>query len=72
MVRNYPREGKFPSFASKASNLDVGSGGSLVSAAVMLKNGMVEEGRIRDHVFTHGAWRDSITHSILEGEWGGS
>ncbi|MEY9934253.1 ribosomal-protein-alanine N-acetyltransferase [Catenulispora sp. GP43] len=39
------------------------------SAAVMSRNGMVEEGRIRDHVFTHGAWRDSITHVILEGEW---
>jgi RimJ/RimL family protein N-acetyltransferase len=42
---------------------------NLASSAVMTKNGMVEEGRIRDHVFTHGAWRDSITHSILEGEW---
>jgi RimJ/RimL family protein N-acetyltransferase len=42
---------------------------NLASAAVMTKNGMSEEGRIRDHMFTHGAWRDSITHSILEGEW---
>lgn len=42
---------------------------NLASAAVMLKNGMTEEGRIRDHVFTHGAWRDSVTHSILESEW---
>ena len=42
---------------------------NLASAAVMLKNGMSEEGRIRDHVFTHGAWRDSVTHSILEAEW---
>lgn len=42
---------------------------NLASAAVMLKNGMIEEGRIRDHVFTHGAWRDSVTHSILESEW---
>jgi ribosomal-protein-alanine N-acetyltransferase len=42
---------------------------NLASAAVMTKNGMIEEGRIRDHVFTHGAWRDSVTHSILEGGW---
>ncbi|MEV7782834.1 GNAT family protein [Kitasatospora sp. NPDC088351] len=30
---------------------------------------MTEDGRIRDHVFVHGAWRDSITYSILEHEW---
>jgi RimJ/RimL family protein N-acetyltransferase len=42
---------------------------NLASAAVMLKNGMIEEGRIRDHVFTHDARRDSVTHSILESEW---
>lgn len=42
---------------------------NLASAAVMLKNGMMEEGRIRDHVFTHGAWRDSVVHSILEDDW---
>lgn len=42
---------------------------NLASATVMLKNGMVEEGRIRDHVHTHGAWRDSVAHSILESEW---
>ncbi|GAA2035260.1 hypothetical protein GCM10009839_39910 [Catenulispora yoronensis] len=39
------------------------------SARAMSGNGMVEEARIRDHVFTHGAWRDSITHVILEDEW---
>jgi RimJ/RimL family protein N-acetyltransferase len=42
---------------------------NLASAAAMSRNGMVEEARIRDHVFTHGAWRDSITHVILEDEW---
>lgn len=42
---------------------------NLASAASMTRNGMIEEGRIRDHVFTHGAWRDSITHVILEDEW---
>ncbi|MEV6377676.1 GNAT family N-acetyltransferase [Micromonospora musae] len=27
------------------------------------------EGRIRDHVFTDGAWRDSLLYSILDHEW---
>jgi ribosomal-protein-alanine N-acetyltransferase len=27
------------------------------------------EGRIRDHVFTNGAWRDSMLYSLLEHEW---
>ena len=31
--------------------------------------GMQPEGRIRDHVFTNGAWRDSLTYSLLEHEW---
>jgi len=39
------------------------------SEQVMVKVGMVEEGRIRDHVYVRGAWRDSITHAILEHEW---
>ncbi|WP_369808278.1 hypothetical protein [Kitasatospora sp. MY 5-36] len=30
---------------------------------------MTEDGRIRDHVFVRGTWRDSITYSILEHEW---
>jgi hypothetical protein len=30
---------------------------------------MTEDGRIRDHVLVNGAWRDSITYSILEHEW---
>jgi ribosomal-protein-alanine N-acetyltransferase len=42
---------------------------NLASAGAMNRNGMAEEARIRDHVFTHGAWRDSITHVILEDEW---
>ncbi len=42
-----------------------------VSERLMSKLGMVEEGRIRDHVFVRGAWRDSIVHSILEHEWSG-
>jgi ribosomal-protein-alanine N-acetyltransferase len=29
----------------------------------------VPEGRIRDHVFTNGAWRDSLLYSVLDHEW---
>lgn len=39
------------------------------SAKAMLRCGMVEEGRIRRHLWTRGAWRDSIVHSILDDEW---
>ncbi|MEV7186438.1 GNAT family protein [Kitasatospora sp. NPDC093102] len=39
------------------------------SARTLLRAGMTEDGRIRDHVYVHGAWRDSITYSILEHEW---
>ncbi|MFD0367375.1 GNAT family N-acetyltransferase [Streptomyces sp. NPDC127114] len=39
------------------------------SARTLLRAGMTEEGRIRDHVFVRGVWRDSITYSILEHEW---
>ncbi|QMU74598.1 GNAT family N-acetyltransferase [Streptacidiphilus sp. PB12-B1b] len=39
------------------------------SARTLLRAGMTEDGRIRDHVFVRGAWRDSITYSILEYEW---
>jgi ribosomal-protein-alanine N-acetyltransferase len=28
-----------------------------------------QEGRLRDHVFTNGAWRDSILYSLLAHEW---
>lgn len=31
--------------------------------------GMQREGRLREHVFTNGAWRDSILYSLLESEW---
>lgn len=37
----------------------------------MLVAGMVEEGRIRHHVWAHGTWRDSVVHSALEDEWEG-
>ena len=39
------------------------------SLAVLARLGMTYEGRIRDHVFTNGAWRDSLLYSALAGEW---
>ncbi|GIH69145.1 GNAT family N-acetyltransferase [Sphaerimonospora thailandensis] len=39
------------------------------SRRLMRKLGMIEEGRIRDHLLVRGRWRDSIVHSILEHEW---
>jgi|SRR5450755_4699095 ribosomal-protein-alanine N-acetyltransferase len=40
-----------------------------VSARTMLAAGMIEEGTMRGHLFTRGAWRDSIVHSILSDEY---
>ncbi|MFC4562364.1 GNAT family N-acetyltransferase [Nocardiopsis mangrovi] len=42
---------------------------NLASKRVMERVGMIEEGRIRRHLRTRGAWRDSIVHSILDDEW---
>jgi ribosomal-protein-alanine N-acetyltransferase len=42
------------------------------SLAVVKKLGFVPEGRLRDHVFTNGAWRDSVLYSLLEHEWASS
>lgn len=39
------------------------------SLAVLKKIGMTDEGRIRDHVFTNGEWRDSLLYSMLRHEW---
>ena len=39
------------------------------SIAVVRKLGMQYEGRIRDHVFTNDAWRDSLLYAVLEHEW---
>lgn len=36
------------------------------------EHGFTFEGRIRDHVFTNGAWRDSLLYSLLEPEWASS
>ncbi|WP_152991443.1 GNAT family N-acetyltransferase [Frankia sp. R43] len=42
---------------------------NLASVAVVERLGFTREGRIRDHVFTNGAWRDSILYSLLQPEW---
>ena len=39
------------------------------SIAVVDRLGFQLEGRIRDHVFTNGAWRDSLLYSVLTDEW---
>jgi [ribosomal protein S5]-alanine N-acetyltransferase len=39
------------------------------SARTMHAAGMIEEGTIRGHLFTRGAWRDSVVHSILREEF---
>jgi ribosomal-protein-alanine N-acetyltransferase len=39
------------------------------SITVAQRLGMQYEGRLRDHVFTNGAWRDSLLYSILAHEW---
>ena len=39
------------------------------SQAVVEKLGFVREGVLRDHVFTNGAWRDSVLYSLLHDEW---
>jgi ribosomal-protein-alanine N-acetyltransferase len=39
------------------------------SARTMRAAGMIEEGTIRGHLFTRGAWRDSPVHSILREEF---
>jgi RimJ/RimL family protein N-acetyltransferase len=39
------------------------------SIRVVERLGMRYEGRIRDHVFTNGAWRDSLLYSVLDHEW---
>jgi RimJ/RimL family protein N-acetyltransferase len=39
------------------------------SIAIVTRLGFTEEGRLRDHVFTNGTWRDSILYSLLAHEW---
>lgn len=38
------------------------------SLAVVKRVGMTYEGRLRDHVFTNGDWRDSLLYSILRSD----
>lgn len=42
---------------------------NIASARTMLAAGMIEEGTMRGHLFTRGAWRDSVVHSILADEY---
>lgn len=39
------------------------------SIAIAKRLGMQYEGRIRDHVFTNGAWRDSLLYAVLTDEF---
>ncbi|MGH3717458.1 MAG: GNAT family N-acetyltransferase [Pseudonocardiaceae bacterium] len=39
------------------------------SIAIVTRLGFTQEGRLRDHVFTNSAWRDSILYSLLAHEW---
>jgi ribosomal-protein-alanine N-acetyltransferase len=43
--------------------------GNSASQAVLDRLGFTYEGRIRDHVLTSGAWRDSLLYGLLEQEW---
>jgi ribosomal-protein-alanine N-acetyltransferase len=42
---------------------------SRASQRLLARLGFTPEGRIRDHVFTNDAWRDSLLYSILDHEW---
>jgi RimJ/RimL family protein N-acetyltransferase len=44
---------------------------NVASQRVIEKLGMVYEGRTRHHVFTNGAWRDSLIYAVLADEWSG-
>lgn len=39
------------------------------SVSLVEKFAFKYEGRLRDHVFTNGSWRDSLLYSILQEEW---
>ncbi len=42
---------------------------NVVSARVLEKLGMQREGRLRDHRYAKGRWRDSVLYAILAPEW---
>lgn len=39
------------------------------STRVLAKVGMKVEGRLRDHIWNRGAWRDSLLFAVLEPDW---
>jgi RimJ/RimL family protein N-acetyltransferase len=39
------------------------------SQRLLARLGFTPEGRMRDHVFTNGAWRDSLLYSVLVHGW---
>jgi ribosomal-protein-alanine N-acetyltransferase len=39
------------------------------SQRMLARLGFTPEGRMRDHVFTNGSWRDSLLYSMLRHEW---
>ncbi|MEV6927464.1 GNAT family protein [Dactylosporangium sp. NPDC051485] len=42
---------------------------NLASQAALARLGFQYEAHLRDHVFTNGAWRDSLLFAILDEEW---
>jgi ribosomal-protein-alanine N-acetyltransferase len=42
---------------------------NIASKRLLARLHFTPEGRMRDHVFTNGAWRDSLLYSILAPEW---
>lgn len=45
--------------------------GNAGSVRVVEKLGFTREGTLRDHVFTNGAWRDSVLYALLASDWEG-
>jgi RimJ/RimL family protein N-acetyltransferase len=41
------------------------------ASARVLKVGMQREGRLRDHRYSKGRWRDSVLYAALAPEWAG-
>ncbi len=42
---------------------------NVASISLIERAGFTYEGRLRDHVFTNNAWRDSLLYALLEDEW---
>jgi len=42
---------------------------NIASITIVRKLGFQYEGTLRDHVFTNGAWRNSLLYSIIDHEW---